>query len=399
MGDAIDAMCYVFKQLANGEVTMRIQMWIWMDRLVGVVCMVALAALPGQTAVTALSSRAGDGGPAIQRDADGYKEKRLSAKVCLKYDPVKRFEVALPADSPMGEASIREHTIVWHPKKKKFYLVADVVSLSNPHHPNTYNTELYLWSSPDLTIWTLHGVAVPRGIPDESYDGYGAASPAGMAYYRGKLWVPFSARKTAKFARRSIGLAWSGDDPEQLPWTKSSAPVSDLEGEDDDPAVVVVDGDDRLHLYHRSTAGGYKIVHSASATPEQPDSWFKARPVTVRAADVRAQELTGVVCHQGWVHLFIIEHLNPRGMEIGHFASQDPGALFSYAAPSHRFVKVHPARLAYGGHLSPIINEGELVGLSWTVPQAGKRYGIGGYAAQWQSDERASVLPNGKKAE
>lgn len=50
------------------------------------------------------------------------------------------FQVELTAASRTDEASIREHAITWHPAKKKYYLVADVVPLDSPHHPNTYDT-------------------------------------------------------------------------------------------------------------------------------------------------------------------------------------------------------------------------------------------------------------------
>ena len=313
-------------------------------------------------------------------------------KVGVSFNPERLFEVSLPAGSPMGEASIREHAIAWHPLKKKFYLIADVIPLSNPHHPNTYNTELYLWSSPDLKVWKFHGLAVPKGTDEKAYDRYGVASPAGMAWYRGRLWVPFSARRTPQFTKRSIGLAWSGDDPENLPWTKTSAPISDLAGEDDDPAVMTVDNDDRLHLYHRSTAGGYKIVHTASSHPESPDSWGKACAVTEPMSDVRAQELTGVAFYQGRVHLFVIEHLLTSGIKIGHFASRQPDAIFTYADCSHRFVDVQPSGLAYGGHLTPILQNNTFIGFSWTVSQAGKRYGIGGYKACRTVEKNSSVL-------
>lgn len=299
----------------------------------------------------------------------------------LRYDPARLFEISLPAGTPPGEASVREHTIAWHPVKRKFYLVADVIPLASPHHPNTYNTELYLWSSPDLTRWTFHGVAVPRGQVEGAYDRYGVASPAGMAFFRGQLYVPFSARRTPQFTRRSIGLARSGDDPERLPWIKTPTPISDLDGEDDDPAVLVLDRDDRLHLYHRTTAGGYRIVHTAASTPDQPGTWPTARPVIERAADVRAQELTGAVFVDGQVHLFVIEHLLRGGMKIGHFVSPLADGIFSYADPARRFVERQPAALAYGGHLTPIVRDGHLIGLSWTVAQAGKRYGLDGHRA------------------
>jgi len=314
----------------------------------------------------------------------GRSVERTEGVERLTFDPAQQFEVALPAGAPQGEASLREHAIAWHPGKAKYYLVADIVPLASPHHPNTYDTDIGLWSSPDLAAWTFHGVAVQRGSPGADYDGYGVASPAGMAYFRGRLWVSFSARRTPQFTRRSIGLAWSGDDPERVPWSKTPSPVSDLEGEDDDPAVITIGGDERLHLYHRTTAGGYHIVHTTSARPMQPDSWPQAQRVTTPAADVRAQELTGAVVLDGQVHLFVIEHLRPGGLKIGHFAAGQPDATFSYVDPARRFVDPQPPRLAYGGHLTPIVKEGQLVGLSWTVTQQGKRYGIEGHAAAWK---------------
>jgi len=93
------------------------------------------------------------------------------------------FNVELTAAGPMGEASIREHSIAWHPIKKKYYLVADVIPLKSIQHPNTYNTELHLWSSGDLAKWKYHGVAVKKGTVGFSHDCFGAASPAGMAFY------------------------------------------------------------------------------------------------------------------------------------------------------------------------------------------------------------------------
>lgn len=339
-----------------------------------------------------------------------YKSRQLSqadlvdgpreATPGLRYDRAARFDVALPVGSPMGEASVREHAIAWHPRKKKFYLVADVVPLNNPHHPNTYDTDLYLWSSPDLAAWTFHGIAVPRGTAGKSYDGHGVASPAGMAYRQGRLWVPFSARRTPQFTERSIGLAWSGDDPEQVHWTKSPAPISDLAGEDDDPAVVVLDGDDRLHLFHRTTAGGYHIVHTASATPTDIRSWSPAHRVTQPAADVRAQELTGVAYLGGRLHLFVIEHLRHGGLKIGHLVSRNAGSMFSYADTAHRFVDDQPPGLAYGGHLTPVVRDGKLIALSWTVVQAGKRYGIEGHPAQMASgDDSPLSSPKGTSPE
>ena len=300
----------------------------------------------------------------------------------VAFDSNITYRVELTADSPVGEASIREHSVAWHPVRRKYYLIADVVPLSSPHHPNTYGTELHLWSSEDLAEWTYHGVAVRKGVPGETHDGYGGASPAGMAYHNGRLYVPFSGRRLANFSQRGIGLAWSGTDPEKLPWTKTLKPISDLPGEDDDPAVVTVPGDERLHLYHRRTGPpGYRIVHTASSTPTAPDSWPKAVEVTPRPDSVRAQELTGAVWADDTTHMFVIEHPYTGSMQIAHLRSPNANGPFTSPNASTRYVRTQPRALAYGGHITPVVCDGRCVAYFWTAVQAGRRYGLLGHPA------------------
>lgn len=200
--------------------------------------------------------------------------------------------------------------------------------------------------SDDLAKWKCHGVAVKKGTVGVSHDCFGAASPAGMAFLRGKLYVPFSARRTARFEKRSIGLAVSGNDPEKIPWTKTEGPISNLVGEDDDPAVLVIPGDDSMHLFHRRTGpGGYRIVHSASKTPFDTDSWPAAKSVTPRPKEVWAQELTGVFATNGKVHLLVIKHLFAGGMRISHLVSENPSVPFKAADPKQSYLspKTQPA--------------------------------------------------------
>ncbi len=308
----------------------------------------------------------------------------LFASPPFRVDKSATFSVELTAASPIGECSIREHCVVWHPVRQRFYLIADVVPLSNPRHPNTYDTQLHLWTSPDLAKWTYRGIAVRKGLPGVSYDGYGVASPAGAAYFKGRIYVPFSARRTAAYDHRSIGLAVSGTDPDTLPWSKTERPVSDLPGEDDDAAVVVVPGDASLHLYHRTTrTGGYRIVHSRSSDPADPAAWSPAHPVTPRPSDVRAQELTSAFVLRGRVHLLVIEHLRAGGIRIAHLVSEKPTGPFRATDPRQRYVpsEIEPPRLAFGGHITPVLKDGNLAAFFWTVRQRGARYGLLGYPA------------------
>lgn len=296
-------------------------------------------------------------------------------------DPGIPYTVALPDGPSQPPASIRENAIAWHPTRNCYYLVADVIPVDSPHHPNTYETELYLWRSDDLVDWTCLGVVVPKGSVPRDYHAHGVASPSALAWHEGRLWVAFSARKTARFDQRGIGLAWSGTDPDVLPWTTSPTPISDLPGEDDDPGVLAIPGDKRLHVYHRATGpGGYRIVHTASSTPQDPRSWTAATDVTARPEGVRAQELTGVAWIGDAVHLFVIEQGDGvPGIQIAHLIHRAPEGKFMPHDPAQRYLTGAPPRLAYGGHFTPVVRDGHLIAGFWTVFQEGPRYGLVGY--------------------
>jgi len=299
------------------------------------------------------------------------------------------FSVSLPGDNGFAAASIRESAIAWHSEKDCYYLIADVIPVESPRHPNTYETEMHLWRSEDLREWAYLGVAVPKGQAPDAYDAHGVASPSAMANRGGRLYVAFSARKTPKFDQRSIGLAWSGEDPEVLPWTKSPQPISDLPGEDDDPGVLVIPGDDRLHCYHRTTGGsGYRIVHTASATPTVPESWPVATDVTARPEGVRAQELTGAAWFGNAVHLFVIEQGDGiPGIQIAHLMNTSPDGLFESARARQRYLEVPPGPIAYGGHFTPVLRDDRMVAAFWTMFQDGQRYGLAGHPAQFLEKE------------
>jgi len=154
-----------------------------------------------------------------------------------------------------------------------------------------------------------------------------------------------------------------------------------------------VPGDDRLHVYHRTTGrGGYRIVHTASATPEIPSSWSPAADVTVRPDGVRAQELTGAVYVKGSMHLFVIEQgPKVKGIQIAHLAAHDPGAMFQEVDPTRRYLRDQPRGLAVGGHFTPVTRSGELEAAFWTARQSGHRYGLVGHPAHLGTAHRTNL--------
>ncbi|QDU06935.1 family 43 glycosylhydrolase [Gimesia aquarii] len=300
----------------------------------------------------------------------------------VQCDFTRQFQVQLKKGSAIGEASLREHTIVWYPPNKKYYLLADVIPLSSKHHPNTYESEIHLFSSKDLSIWKHHGVAITKGKREGDFDRHGVASPVMATLNNGIIYCPYSARKTETFTQRSVGLAYSSSDPENIPWNKTAQPISDLPGEDDDVAIIKEEKGANFHLYHRSTGPeGYQIVHSESTTPLIESSWPKATPVAKRPQTVRAQELTGVILIDRLYHLLVIEHLYKGGVKIAHLASHNPAGPFHAFQKNQRYLKPsnQPKRAIYSGHITPVMKDGRISAFFWTAHQQGKRYGLIGH--------------------
>ncbi|MCA9014532.1 MAG: hypothetical protein KDA77_04290 [Planctomycetaceae bacterium] len=311
-----------------------------------------------------------------------FLQGSVQADSFVNCDFSRSFEVELTQKSVIGEASLREHTIIWHPVKQKYYLLADVISLSSKHHPNSYESEIHLFSSKDLSRWHYHGVAINKGASAGAYDRYGVASPVAATLKNGMILCPFSARRTEQFTRRSVGLAYSGVDPEQIPWQKTAEPISDLPGEDDDTALLSDDSGRRFHLYHR-TAGpdGYQIMHRESTDALQPGSWSNAVAVAPYPETVRAQELTGAALIDGAYHLFVIEHFYQGAAKIAHLVSRTPAGPFQPFLKNQRYLqgKDQPKGLIYSGHITPVVKDGSLAAFFWTVSQKGKRYGLAGH--------------------
>lgn len=118
------------------------------------------------------------------------------------------------------------------------------------------------------------------------------------------------------------------------------------------------------------------------------------RAITPRPRAVRAQELTGVFASTGKVHMLVIEHLVAGGMRIAHLVADTPDGPFNPADPNRRYLPpdAQPRRLAYGGHITPVVKDGTSVAFFWTVPQQGRRYGLQGHPVRASHDRQSGVL-------
>lgn len=194
-----------------------------------------------------------------------------SAKTVLRICVSDEEPVAIPTD----HFSVRQMSGIWH--EGTYYIYADVVDWNNPCHPNTYDSSIGVFSSPDCEHWRYHGIAVPKGHRGD-WDGGGAASP-GASVFGGRFYVAYSGRENPDGSgHRWMGLAVA-DDP-LGPFDKLPEPIVAGERMLDDANLVAcrADGDGPgnglLRLYHRSNAvqwkGGKQVydykVHLAETT-------------------------------------------------------------------------------------------------------------------------------------
>lgn len=292
-----------------------------------------------------------------------------------------------PVSISLAGNSIREHCIVWHPGKRTYYLIGDVLANASPYWPNTYDSEIGLWKCNDpetLQSWTYLGICIPKGT-GKGQGEFGAASAAGADVLdSGSIVVPFSSRDTGapSFTERSIGMAISSGDPDVVPWTKRSGFISDVSLSDDDPAIVRDIQTDLYHLFHRSTDNftDYRISHLYTTDPVN-GVWLQtddANDLTPYPS-VTAQEVTGAFMLDGVCNLWTMEQ-GPTQPATAWWVSKSnmlefkPKDSLNRHLPASAFGKgtLDPAN----GHASPIVREGKYIGTSFTVNQAVGQYGV-----------------------
>lgn len=318
------------------------------------------------------------------------------------------ISIALPSGSPGGEASIREHCIVWSAVKSAWYLIGDVLLLDNPSYPDTWRSDIGLWKSADLVTWTYLGICIAKNLASD----WGVASPSGAVEHGGRILVPFCRRGSEDAQLLTIDMAQSGADPDAVPWTRLgtiSAPPGLGDGFDD-PALVLDPKTGGVHLYHRATVVNpndgvrrHTVLHSYSATPTALSSWPTAEFFLPRRPDaVTTQEMTAVFWWRGSWHLVVMEQESGLTRSACHWVSPHPTVGWQVADP----VKPRMTADYFGGvteylngHYSVAMRGGEILACTWSVLQTGAypagRYGIGGRLVHQRNPAQATILPAG----
>ena len=259
---------------------------------------------------------------------------------------------------PATGYSVREADIVV--ADGRWYAFADLVSWTNPHHPNTYDSGIDRFISGDGVHWR-HDRAVLRGR-DGQWDEGGTATP-GAVVCGGTTALFYSGREHRDgTGYRHIGVALAPcpeGEFQALP-----APIIVGDGHKDDPCPVL--WRKRIFLYYRHTrADGYAICLATATTAAGP--WELHGPVIRAGGDVRAVETTDACVVGGCILLAVMEHSHTRGLRTALYGSRD-GTTFSRLLPRYlEDVLRIPIGTSMGSHATfHVAEDGKVPALSLT---------------------------------
>eukprot|EP00937_MAST-01D_sp_MAST-1D-sp2_P005452 g5452.t1 len=253
---------------------------------------------------------------------------------------------------PTTKFGVRKVEAFVYPLDGTTYAYADVVNYSDPHYPDSYSSEIGVFSSADgKTGWQYHGIVVPRGQPGE-WDGGGVASPGAAAVAGGSVLVAYAAEKDPTGGiNRGIGVSRA---PHPLgPFVKmgrdraiaSPDGVCGGSGRCDD--VIMQSRADGVHLYHSvkgsNVAPGNGIRHRM--TTDGGDTWSNSTLVlstTLQPGTNPAESIAGkyfprlaggamvLVCDGGPNH------------SLHAYVSERPGSMTAFVPAAEPSIATHP---------------------------------------------------------
>lgn len=234
---------------------------------------------------------------------DFFSSQTITDELTIEFSPYAGKEMkALPVDG----FSVRKVTAFF--ANGKSWLYADIVPFDHPYWPNTYNTSIHAWSSPDGRDWTYHGEVLPKGERGQ-WDCASVSTP-GAVTLNGKVYLFYTGMDTPDGRNsniRHIGLAVA-DDPAG-PFIKNPEPIQVSQGYlDDSSPVVSVDGKTIYHYFRESFSGPdskYRIRMSKSL--DYCRTW--SEPVDIFQSDsfIRAYESLEAKPLDGSILLFCFE--------------------------------------------------------------------------------------------
>jgi len=103
---------------------------------------------------------------------------------------------------------VRKLEIIYYPLDNCTYAYGDIINYSDPYYPNSYSSEVGVFSSKTgHNDWIYHGIVIRRGEKGQ-WDSGGVASPGAVVTADGSVLVGYAAENSPTGGKnRGIALA------------------------------------------------------------------------------------------------------------------------------------------------------------------------------------------------
>jgi hypothetical protein len=248
---------------------------------------------------------------------------------------------------------VRKLEAAYYPPDGRTYAYVDVVNFTDYYYPDSYSSEVGVFSSPDgRTAWQYHGIVIPRG-PAGSWDGGGIASPGVAVADDGSVIVGYAGENSPSGGiNRGIGVAISRHP--LGPFAKSKALIADpkgvcgASGRCDDVIMQSRPGGE-IHIYHSVKGGapppGTGIRHRMSK--DSGLTWSKSSLV-LSAAQQPGHSPTETIAGKFFPSLFdgkgamaLITDGGP-GNALHAYLSASPADMVNFVAATEPSITAHP---------------------------------------------------------
>ncbi len=247
-------------------------------------------------------------------------------------DLLKSIQNNNPVFLPVKDFCVRKTTSVF--AENEYWIYADVIPWNHKYWPDTYDTSIHAFSSPDCQKWSYHGEAV--GHRENNAWDYGGVATPGAIYFNNKIYIFYSGReKTNGKGWRQIGMAIA--DHPAGPFHKNAVPIIAPVNKDshlDDPIPIISENGKCIDLYFRQAdhylpPPNYSICKVQSGDAGQ--TW--SEPITVLKADnvTRAYETLEILHINGHTILITFDHFAKSGLKTAFRMSPD-GTTFNTKA-------------------------------------------------------------------
>ena len=233
-------------------------------------------------------------GQSILSHPGDAQQARARAKIDDEKSGV-RFSLSIDTSAgmalPIANFSVRHTSAL--AVAGRFFIYADIVPDSDPYFPDSYSSQVGVFSSSNSTgPWTYHGICLPRG---RGWDAGGTATPSATLLTDGRILLAYTAEPLPG-GKGPRGIALATSNSPLGPFTKLQRPAADCGVHGAVPgweslnlSAGAADCDDSMLL---PAAGGFLLYHSVKSVLCLPPTNATHCIRALRSSDGRTWERT-----------------------------------------------------------------------------------------------------------